>query len=112
MPSPYDRQRPLRTVAVGPRRETNSATRRDLPTPGSPTIVTRRQRRSAAASPNNASRAASSMARPPSAVDPLMSQNRSVASLRRSGAGSASGAPQNGQNGNSPGSSLLQLGQA
>ena len=59
-------------------------------------------------------RSASGSVDSPSAVDPTRSQKRTVTTLRcsRAAAAAVSGTPQNGQNGNSPGSSFPQAGHA
>ena len=68
IPSPYERHVPRTTRARVPIRETSSATRRDLPTPGSPRMVARRAAPDATTSSNTCSRRSRCSARPVNGV--------------------------------------------
>ena len=68
IPSPYERHVPRTTRARVPIRETSSATRRDLPTPGSPRTVARRAAPDATTSSNTCSRRSRCSARPVNGV--------------------------------------------
>ncbi len=74
---------PRTTRARVPTRETNSATSRDFPTPGSPTTVTRRQTGAAATEASSRSSSSSCSARPVKGVPPRRTGGRRSATSSR-----------------------------
>ncbi len=90
VPSPYATQRPRRATTSRLRATdcTNSATRRDLPIPGSPTIVTSRGPPSATARSNVSDSSARSAARPTNGVGSPSSSPGIAAAIRQTTTGS------------------------